>query len=54
MQANGEISGFQVTINPDQNVVSTGKLTIAIEIVPKGTARTILINIGYVTALSAA
>lgn len=47
MERDGEVSAFEVTINPDQNVLSTSKLTIAIKIVPVGVARNIVVNIGF-------
>lgn len=47
MQIDGEISAFSVTINPVQNVLTSGKLEIAIKIVPVGVAREIVLNIGF-------
>lgn len=47
MVRNGEISAQKVAINPTQNVLSTGKIIIAISIVPVGTARNIVVNIGF-------
>ncbi|QCW20336.1 tail sheath protein [Flavobacterium phage FPSV-S1] len=47
MQRNVEISAFEVTINPNQNVLSTSKLAITIKIVPVGVARNIEVNIGF-------
>lgn len=46
MQRNGEISSFSVTIDPDQNVLTSSKLLLAIGIVPVGVARNIVVNIG--------
>jgi hypothetical protein len=46
MQRNGEISTFSVTIDPDQDILSSSKITIAISIVPVGVARNIVVNIG--------
>lgn len=54
MLSAGEISGYQTIINPDQNVLSTSEIEVTIEIVPTGSARTISVNIGYVTNLSTA
>ena len=53
MQNNGEISDYSVIIDPTQDVVSTSTLTIAVEIIPIGVARKIVINIGYVVSLTA-
>lgn len=46
MQTEGEISAFEVIINPDQNVLTTSRLAITIKIVPVGVARNIVVNIG--------
>jgi hypothetical protein len=51
MQKDSEISARLVTINPNQNVASTSKLIIAVEIVPVGVARKIIVNIGFVTSI---
>ena len=48
MVNNGEISGYAVNINPNQNVLSTNTLYITIAIVPIGVARHIQITIGFV------
>jgi hypothetical protein len=53
MQRDTELSDFLVTINTAQNVLSTGKLVIAVELLPIGVARRIQVNIGFVVALSA-
>lgn len=47
MQRSGEISAFSVTIDPEQDVLKTSKLTIAIKVVPVGVARNIEVNIGF-------
>jgi Protein of unknown function (DUF2586) len=47
-----ELSNFQVLINSTQDVLSTGKLVIAVELLPVGVARSIQVNIGFVTSLS--
>ncbi len=52
MVRNGEISAYNVIINPAQNVLSTSILQITIQIVPVGVARTIKINIGYTVSIS--
>lgn len=44
MLRNGEISAYAVLINPDQNVLSTSKVSIAVNIVPTGVARQIEFN----------
>ena len=47
MQSANEISGFNVNINPNQNVLSTGILNVTVELVPVGVARNIIITIGF-------
>jgi len=53
MQRDGEISEFQVVIDPAQNVVSTSNVTLKLEIIPVGVARKITVNIGFTPKLSA-
>lgn len=52
MVRDGEISDFGVTIDPDQNVVGTGKIVIAVQIINKGVARNILIPISFTNSIS--
>lgn len=52
MQRNGEISGFRTTINPEQDVLSTSKISLKIELVPVGVARVIEVNIGFTVSLT--
>jgi len=52
MQSNNEISDLSVTIDPSQNVLSTGNLSISMSIIPIGCATTITVNIGFVTSIS--
>lgn len=47
MQAAEEVSGFDVYVNPDQNVISTGVLLVAVVIVPIGVARQITVNLSF-------
>jgi len=51
MEANGELSAYEIIINAAQNVVSTSKLEITIKLVPVGVAREIVINLGFVPNL---
>ncbi len=51
MQRDGEISAFNVIIDPTQNVLTNSEIEITVEIVPKGVARTITVNIGYTLAI---
>lgn len=52
MVRDGELSAFEVVINPSQNVLSTSKLIITINLVPVGTARNIQVNIGFQVSIS--
>lgn len=47
MQDNGEISGFQVRIDPKQNVLLNDTLKITYIIVPKGSAKNIEVTEGF-------
>jgi hypothetical protein len=51
MVRNAELSAFDVTIDPTQIVLTTGKLIIAVELVPIGVARAIQVNIGFVLSV---
>tara|TARA_R110000796_G_scaffold74629_8_gene167827 strand:- start:6286 stop:7479 length:1194 start_codon:yes stop_codon:yes gene_type:complete len=52
LQRNGELSAFSVTIDPDQDVLSTSKVSITIKVVPVGVARNIVVNIGLAVRVS--
>ena len=52
MQRLGELSQFEVTIDPKQNVLSSSQLSITIKIVPVGVARNIVVNIGFALKIS--
>lgn len=47
MVRDGELSGFGVAIDPTQNILSTGVLTISATLVQIATARNIVVNIGF-------
>lgn len=51
MEKAGELSGFKVEIDPEQNVLSTSEVEIVIKQVPVGVMRHVLIKIGYTTKL---
>lgn len=53
MQNAGEVSGFAVSIDPEQDVLATTKLVIRVRIQPRGVARQIEINIGFAVSLDA-
>lgn len=46
MQRKGQISGYKVSINPNQSVLSTSKLVVVLKIIPVGTLREIEVQIG--------
>lgn len=47
MVSDGELSGYSVDIDPDQNVLSTSTINVNIQLVPIGVARTIAVTIGF-------
>jgi hypothetical protein len=47
MERDGEISGFKIYINPDQEVLTTSSLQVTIKIVPVGVLREIVVNLGF-------
>lgn len=51
MAKNGEVSGYKVTINSNQNVLVSSKLDINVTLVAKGVARNIVVNIGFGTSV---
>lgn len=52
MVRNGELSDYEVLINPTQNILATSTLLIAVELVINGVARQIVVNIGFTPKLS--
>jgi uncharacterized protein DUF2586 len=51
MEADGDLSGFDIHIDPSQNVVSTSKLAIKVTLIVNGVARTIELSIGLGTSV---
>lgn len=49
---NAEISNYGIIINPAQNVLSTGILTITAQIQPMGVADFIVVNIGFTLSIT--
>lgn len=47
MQKASEISGYVVSINPEQNILQTNNLDVVVKILPKGTLKYITIVIGF-------
>lgn len=52
MVRDSELSAYDVTINPAQNVLATSKIIVVVELVINGVARTIQIPIGFVPKIS--
>lgn len=52
MEKDGELSGYKIIINPEQDVLSTGTLELTIQNVPVGVSRNINVNVGFVTKVS--
>ncbi len=52
MERDGELSAFEVIINPEQDVLTTSQLSLAIVLVPVGVGRQIVVNIGFAVKLS--
>lgn len=51
MVSAGELSAQQVIIDPDQDVLATSTLSIQVNLVPRGVARTIEVTIGFTVSL---
>lgn len=52
MKREATLSGYQVNINTNQNVQTTGNLSINVQLLGIGVARNITVNIGFVLALT--
>jgi hypothetical protein len=46
-----ELSAYAITIDPDQDVLTTSELVIAVQLVGIGVARNITVNIGYTISI---
>lgn len=51
MEADGELSGSEVLIDPTQDVLGTSNLTVTLKLLPVGIAEFITVNIGFTTKL---
>jgi len=51
MVRNSELSAYDAVIDPTQDVLATSELVIQVSLVPLGSARTITVNIGFVTSI---
>lgn len=52
MEKAGELSGYQASIDPDQNILATSQLQVVIKNVPVGVMRVVNIKIGLTTKLT--
>jgi hypothetical protein len=52
MNRDGELSGFAVSLDPDQDILTSGELEFVIQKVPVGVARKMKVKIGFTTKLS--
>lgn len=52
MEAAGELSGYKVFVDPDQNVLANSTVEFVIKQVPVGVMRKINVKIGYTTSVS--
>ncbi len=52
MEKAGELSGYKVEINPEQNVIATSQVEIIIKKVPVGVMRKVFVKIGFTTKLN--
>lgn len=50
--SDGTLPENSILIDPDQDVLSTSTITLTVQIVPVGVARTITVNIGFVVSIS--
>lgn len=51
MESQGELSGFAVSINPEQDVLANSTLQIDVRLVPVGVARNIDISLGFAVSV---
>jgi len=51
MKTDLELSDYEVTIDPDQDVLTTSTIAVTVQIIPVGIARTIEINDGFTTKI---
>lgn len=47
MERAGELSGFKVSINPNQSILGSSKLNVEVKLIPMGVLRQINVNIGF-------
>lgn len=47
MERDGELSGFNVIIDPNQSILGTSKLAVVVKLIPVGVLREIKVSIGF-------
>jgi len=47
MERDGELSGFNVIIDPNQSILGTSKLAVVVKLIPVGVLREIAVSIGF-------
>ena len=47
MEREGELSGFNVIIDPNQSILGTSKLAVVVKLIPVGVLREIKVSIGF-------
>ena len=52
MEKAGELSGYQASIDPDQDILTSSQLQVVIKNVPVGVMRVVNIKIGLTTKLT--
>lgn len=52
MERAGELSGYVVEVDPDQNVLATSQVEFVIKNVPVGVMRNVIVKIGFTTKLN--
>lgn len=52
MERDGELSGYQTVIDPDQSLLTTGVLAVSVQNVPLGIIRKMAVNISLVSQLT--
>ena len=52
MERDGELSGYETIIDPDQDVAATSKIEVSVNLVGVGVARVFSVNVGYQKSLN--
>lgn len=52
MQKDGELSGFKVSIDPNQDILTTSNLLVTVQLVIKGVARQITVSVAFAKSVN--